>query len=409
MKQAFLNFAKRGYRRASVAADIAIIRLLNRRGGAQKDGFHLLLAAPGGGNIGDQAMADVFAQNVDGNIVIIASGPSALVLPAYGNGSREFVLLPGLMSRNIIRHTVALFAFGALLRRARSFSVTGADIMDGGYSDRASAVRWSLVLGAATTGVPTRVLGFSWNERPSALAVRLAQKAASVGVTLLSRDPRSHARMTADGIRDVVPTADTVFMLDAFDPDTQWFAAAEASRSEARKVAIVNVSALVSRRVKQLAEYSVIVEKLQSLGYDVFLLPHVDRGPHGDIHEATELWRHLNDPRVVLISELLRPAQIRSLLTKADVVVSGRMHLAIMALSLGVPPFVISTQGKVEGLADLFDTPGLSVDATPGLGVEIANRVETLFAGAAGARERIESLIPRARELSSRNFNGLTI
>ena len=36
---------------------------------------------------------------------------------------------------------------------------------------------------------------------------------------------------------------------------------------------------------------------------------------------------------------------------------TGRMHLAVMALLAGTPPITVATQGKVEGLMRLFGSP----------------------------------------------------
>jgi hypothetical protein len=55
------------------------------------------------------------------------------------------------------------------------------------------------------------------------------------------------------------------------------------------------------------------------------------------------------------------------------------MHLAIMALSLGKPAITFSTQGKVEGLMELFGTGFLMIDPCVGMSsdvVPLIDRVE---------------------------------
>ena len=124
-------------------------------------------------------------------------------------------------------------------RRARSLSIIGADIMDGRYSLRGSVRRAVLAEIGAPEGVPTRIIGFSWNGSPSFGARRALVSASRAGVVPLLRDPRSAERATEHGIATSTLVADIVFSATTTDagvaiPDVPF--------------AIVNVSGLIAAR-----------------------------------------------------------------------------------------------------------------------------------------------------------------
>ena len=48
-------------------------------------------------------------------------------------------------------------------------------------------------------------------------------------------------------------------------------------------------------------------------------------------------------------------------------IITGRMNLAILGLTVGVPPIIFGTQGKVEGMLKLFGLENLAV--SPGFGM----------------------------------------
>src|SRR5690606_21106728 len=110
-----------------------------------------------------------------------------------------------------------LSEFGRLLEGAASFSVIGADVIDGAYSYRRSVQRITAAMYAARAGVDTRILGFSWNERPDPRAAEALREAARAGVRVLVRDPVSERRLRAVVGDGVMRTADLVFSARSVD------------------------------------------------------------------------------------------------------------------------------------------------------------------------------------------------
>ncbi|WP_210479312.1 polysaccharide pyruvyl transferase family protein [Naasia sp. SYSU D00948] len=362
---------------------------------------HVLVAPPGGGNIGDQAMFEAFLENTEGRVAVVVTSEDDLVVPPWASGRVRVVVLPGAVYGRGSARRRDLARYRELLQEASAVSVIGADMMDGKYTIRAAVRRALLAELAALSGVPARILGFSWNASPAPGARRALRSAAAAGVVPLLRDPHSAARARGDGIPGVVETSDMVFAASSTDP-----ALLEESGELSglgRPYVVVNASALVGRSVDQVPEYERILSFLSSEDYEVVLLPHVLRGTSNDLDACRAVAERAAAPGVHLIERALSPAEVRALTADAAFVVTGRMHLAIMAFWSGVPAITFSTQGKVSGLMELLGVPELCVDPEPGLAgrtIELAREL--------GESDRIRSAVrarlPHLRSLARRNF-----
>ncbi len=377
--------------------------LLTRRGvaGPRDEGeHHVVLAPAGGGNIGDQALVEAFIENVEGRVTVVCRRATDYAQP---EDSRVRILpLLSLVYGDLVGHVRAVGAFRAVLRTATSFSVIGADVMDGGYGFRASTNRANLARRVAEIGIDARILGFSWNASPDPTALHAVRDAARNGVTTVLRDPRSAARARADGIGPIVDGADLVFLAQSVDEEA---AAVWADRITG-PLALVNFSGLVPSD-GGLEPYLDVVRALRDRGHGVLLVPHVSRPGADDLPLCRAVAEHFaDDGRVVLVDRLLAPAAIRGLTRRARVTVTGRMHLAVMSLMHGVPAVTVATQGKVEGLMDLFGTPGLCV-ATEALASSLARVAGETADAAETLSAQIAGRLGAVSDLAARNFAGL--
>ncbi|KRE25942.1 polysaccharide pyruvyl transferase family protein [Agromyces sp. Soil535] len=377
-------------------------RMLLRRRSRPADGVphHVVLAPAGGGNIGDQALVEAFIENVSGNVTVICRRPGDYVLP--DDARIRMLPLLSLVYGDLVGHLRDLGAFRRVLRTATSFSVVGADVMDGGYGHRASTNRANLARRVAELGIDARILGFSWNASPHPQALAAVRDAARHGVTTVVRDPRSAARARADGIDPIVDGADIVFLARSVDDA----AASEWADRVASPLALVNLSGLVPSD-GDLEPYVRVVEVLRSRGLGVLLVPHVSRPGADDLPLCGAVADNFaDDADVVLVDRLLSPAAIRGLAERARITVTGRMHLAVMSLMRGVPAVTVATQGKVEGLMDLVGTPGLCVstdeiaDSLARVAGDTADRADELSAAISGRLAAVS-------ELARRNLDGL--
>ena len=365
--------------------------------------WHVLIAPPGGGNIGDQAMVEAYLENTSGPVRIVVRAIGDIRIPPEQVGRAQFTVLPGLIYGNGRAHLAAVAAFARLLAGARSLTVVGADIMDGAYDVRASARRADVTTLARLVGVDSRVLGFSWNGRAHPGARRALARAGTAGTQLLMRDPKSVDRARSDGLANVAEVADAVFSART----TSATAVGEFLGADPGDYAVLNASGLVGRSMDQVSEYEEIVRSLLDRGLIVVLLPHVVRASADDAAACRAVALRVDDPRVVLVTRVLEPAEVRGLVAGAALVLTGRMHLAIQAFWNGVPAITLSTQGKVEGLMQLFGTAALCVEPGPGMAQRILPVAADLLARPEHHRRTIAGRLPAIVLLSDRNFAAL--
>ena len=191
------------------------LTLRTRRG----DGTaHLLIAPPGGGNIGDQALVEAFVEATAGPVVVVVRHIGDIDIPTRLSARMRLVPLPALVYGSAIGHWRDAAKLDRELRAAASVSVVGADIMDGAYVLRASVNRAGLAERLARLGWEPRILGFSWNDTPNPAAKTAIRRASGAGVRMLLRDPLSAERARRDGI-SVTDTADLVFLATSRDDD----------------------------------------------------------------------------------------------------------------------------------------------------------------------------------------------
>ena len=367
---------------------------------ASTSGYHVLLAAPGMGNIGDEAMLEAFVKNVRGEVAIVvrsdADYPTASI-PA------KVTHLPSLFYGSPFRAALDIWRYARIVRGARSVSLVGADIMDGAYSADASVRRALAVKYAARSGANARVLGFSWNENPASSALKSLKAAARAGVLLFPRDPASAARLTAAGCANLEQTSDIVFTSSDTTPLPTEISI------PGNDFAVVNASSFVARGVDSTQSYIELIDSLHSFGLHVVLLPHVVRDG-GDPTILREIYDSLGDDqkkKTLLIDRKLAPAQVRFLASKARLVVTGRMHLSVMSLRLGTPTAVVGTQGKVEGMMEMFGIKHLVVSPASISNGGLIEAATILLRDHDILRERIAATLPQVVSRAERNFSGL--
>lgn len=353
----------------------------------------LLVGPPGNGNIGDQAMVEAFLENVAGPVVIVQRNPGDVLVPAPAGQRVTLVALPDLIFGQGPARARDLSRYRALVDGVEQVAVVGADMMDGAYTIVGSVHRILLAELAVLSGAPTRLLGFSWSDRARPAALRALRRAVSAGVVAVARDPESAARLRAGGA-EVVDGSDIVFAARSVIPG----AVPEIDRS--RPFAVLNVSALVARAVAPRA-YTPIVTSLTDAGLTVVLVPHVLRGTSDDV-AACRAVAALH-PETQLVERLLAPAEVRGLVADARLVVTGRMHLAIMAAVRGVPAITFSTQGKVQGLMALLGVDRLCVEPGPDLGARVVPLVHELLA-TDGFHDELAAHLDAVRSLATKNF-----
>ena len=319
---------------------------------ADPSGAHLLLAAPGRGNVGDQAMFEAFVDNVSGPVtVIVRRQGDLLAIPPARTADVRVVVLPNILYGPPMHHLRDVVRLLPLMRGSRSLSVVGADIMDGAYNNLASVRRFRIPRLAARLGLDTRILGFSWNDHPTREA-SAAMVAASAVTTLLPREPKSAERLLGDGAHQVTTVADLAFLVRPSGalagPLDRWITD---QRAGGRRLVIINANHGLQRYTDQVDALARLILKGVEQDTSFILLPHDSRGRESDEVLAGRIWDAVHrHGHVHLVPNILLPGEVATLASRVDFAITGRMHLAILASTVGTPAIALSYQGKIEGL-----------------------------------------------------------
>lgn len=346
-------WARESYRSLLFSADAKVIRRYSHR---NHRAHHQVVVAPDGeGNIGDQAMLDAYLATANGPQTVILRSDDAL---SVEYPQAEVVKIPTLVAKNPLKRLKAVRTFASHLQDATEVVLFGADTIDGA-NIHASLARLSLLASASKLRIPIRILGFSWSSKaPDTLITTL--KGLSKRSRLIVRDPISYRRLTKSGVDDVILGADIVFTASEKSelPDElqHWL------DNGTKPICVINRSGLIHKTVDQEENLTRCASLMHDRGFRIIVLPHVIRESDNDLPVCRELHMRACSQDDLMVESLLSPAQVRALVSHARLVITGRMHLAILSLSSRVPAITFSTAGKVEGLYEMFGLPELAVE-----------------------------------------------
>lgn len=298
--------------------------------------------------------------------------------------------------------------------------VVGADVLDGHYGALGAAKLLVVADLAARMRIPSTVLGFSFNSAPRATLTPFFNGLHD-GVRLNVRDPISMDRLTAFSSATKYLASDVALLLrpkpvEASDPALMWLAE---RRREGRPVLGFNVHPMLidnasAEDIRNIIDASTraIETSTMSSGTSWMLIPHDHRPSVGDEFVLTPLSRQLAQSlgdKVFYLEGQYPAASLKYFTSRLDGVVSGRMHLAIAALSSGIPVLAITYQDKFEGLFQHFNLPSWLL-ATP---AELLNtslfseRLEQFLLKLPELTDTVTSAVGRVRSLALSNFDGI--
>jgi polysaccharide pyruvyl transferase WcaK-like protein len=313
------------------------------------------------------------------------------------------------------------FYFARLVSRYEHFYVFGTDLLDGFYSEENAVRRIALAALAARTGAQTTLASFSYNRRPAPASIA-ALRGLPSGVRLRSRDPVSCDRLTQHLERPVELVADVAFLLDpAKDSETvslvsRWTCL---QRNAGRTVIGINVNHLVLKQIAGL-EPEELVQVFASAMAELFLrcdplsfllIPHDTRGKVSDVSLAKALLETVPPeikPYCLQVPTPCRAVEIKAICAEIDIVLSGKMHLAIACLGQGTPVACITYQDKFEGLFKHFELDGLTIAPEQALQPgNLAKFLMPLVERREDIRRHIQSRLPQIQRLAQANFKQI--
>lgn len=374
--------------------------------------MEILVAPPASaGSLGDQALLqglnDGLAKGWNCRLRQVLL-PNYEAITLLEGGVHSIAVCPGTLSD--LRLLLAL-------RHARLFCVLGADVIDGRY-DEGQALYYLRALDlAASAGIPSRLLGFSFSEKPNPCVVERF-KSLAPQIVCCSRDPVSRRRFEEFTGRSARQVADLAFLVTARAESPTALRALAWMRDEhaggARILALNgNVLTYPSTPGAIHAAYAEMINGLaaQDATLRFVLVPHDFRGRESDHLCHLEIVSRLDErakPRTLLLESPLHAWDAKAVAAASDLVVTGRMHFAIAGLGSGTPVIGIGYMGKFEGLLGYFGLEALLVDPVAAYEEHaLPARVLEALPALPEYRERIAHRIAAIRELSRENFSGL--
>ena len=397
---------------------IALLRMMRTVGIVPVDPFSVMVLPPWSpGSIGDEAvMRTAIAQ-------LRKLGFKMITLIAYEpNESWGHVgELDSLFDlQAFFKHQTwrSQMTFAQRVSRCAQFYVFGTDMMDGFYGEQLSVDRATLAGLAARVGVRTQIVSISFNNTPTPGSVS-ALRALPAAVRITARDPISHERLVRIIQRPIELAADVAFLLEP-ETDSQtvkttldWV---RAQKAMGRTVVGVNVNHLLLRHVpgltpEQLAcTHARAIEELiaQNAQLSFLMVPHDVRDEVSDVSLARDVLADLPaelKPYAMQVPSPFHAPDIKAIVAELDIVLSGKMHLAIACFGRSTPVACVVYQDKFEGLFRHFELSGLTLDpslvAQPGqlsgfLGPHIQHRD--------AVQAHIQRKLPHVLQLAQLNF-----
>lgn len=299
--------------------------------------------------------------------------------------------------------------------RYDAFYAIGADIIDGRFGPRIPALMVIAADLAARRGIRATILGCSFGESPDPVLRPLFGRM-DRRVRLGARDPVSMQRIQSFAAVPVHLVADAAFLLSPgrIDPTVgEWLVE---QREAARFVVGVNVHPMLVRdpdAVWQERMATAVAEALSRLASQTnvswLLIPHDYRVPVGDVQvleRIAAMLRERGHVHCLLLAGHHSAADLKALVGSLHSVVTGRMHLAIASLGMGVPVLAFDYHNKFEGLLQHFRLPANLL-----LAPDVFEDVDTLTAAIAGFIQRqpelsqaIRSRLDAVLDLAAANF-----
>jgi polysaccharide pyruvyl transferase WcaK-like protein/O-antigen/teichoic acid export membrane protein len=376
----------------------------------------LVLLPPHPGNVfgsrGDQAMmlaaiAEFRRMHPDGRIAAITS-PDA---------SASVAVVPGVEAMPIWGKRSLVGAGAGALQGVTHFAVIGADVMDGYYWPMSVMRTVEISEQARLHGAAVGLLGFSFNASPNPFCVA-ALHAMHAEVRAMSRDPVSAERFGRLVQRPVTLVADAAFCMvarssAATQAVAQW---AAGQRTAGRTVVgfnlhlmLLDVHGACDEATAVQAAAAGLARLIEEHQAAVLLIPHDFRGPRNDktmmANCLAQIPQHLR-AQVLLPETEFVADELKTLTAACTVVLTGRMHLAIAALGMGVPVAAASYQGKFEGLLKHFNLPPSMIIQPHELGdpALVWRWMLAAFEQRAAMTEQVQLRWPSVRQLSAQNF-----
>lgn len=317
-------------------------------------------------SIGDRALLESMLLALGGKCLFITSDRSDFGLAIQYPEHKGFSI-PSVFRLTPFGTFLDNLKLGKTIRSAKSVYLIGADIADGTYSQKFSLVFWEIATIARLLKKNSMVVSFSWNIHAPKSVIKKAQRAILYGVKCRVRDPISINRFNVNSSLNVTLSSDIVFSNPLTTMYSRELAEIRELKTMRRDIVLVNISGFIGRDEIWMRAFLSISSELEAKNIQLVFVPHVFREGQCDLHYQNILQTRLQSKSAYFISRELSPSQIATITRLASLVITSRMHLGIIALKELVPTFIISTNGKTEGLMKSIEQYSWSINSPDSL------------------------------------------
>lgn len=306
-------------------------------------------------------------------------------------------------------------AFDRLIRQHHALFGLGADVLDGKYGAALVCRFASYCNHAVRLGIPATITGFSFNSAPRRPALHSLSRL-QPGVRINVRDELSLRRF-ADSVGAAARLcADVAFLMaPSLEAETETEIWIEEMRIAGRTPVGVNMNAHAFAQVilnigadalaTSMAHELAKAAASDSLAF--LLIPHDVKSQSGDIALLLALEKAMNTLGVTHVRYVLLtdPARIKRITGLLDLVITGRMHLAIAALGMKTPILSITYQDKFEGLYQHFKlSPEDMLQPQQCVTHQLSDQISKAIGRRSRTLDQITNCLPAVEKLAAQNL-----
>lgn len=289
----------------------------------------------------------------------------------------------------------------------QSFFIIGADILDGSYGGHGSAIRKDIITKLNFLGVKCTILGSSLSEKVTAEA-KDSLTTIDVHCHLFARDKYSFQRMQQLNIKSQL-SADIAFLMN---PKADLTLASFYGRHADTEclIGLCLKDSDLGENGQYEERYLILINRLLAKpDVTLVMLPHHP----SDLLTIQGLVAKLSPDvlgRVLISNQLPSAADVKSLSKACDLVITGRMHVAIASLGSGTSVLCIPYGNKFEGLLSHFELDEeiyiLSDKALSDID-SVYKKVEKILANLSESENIIKDKLNDVKQLSLKNLVAL--
>lgn len=346
----------------------------------------------------------------------LCSDPGVSICVMSHTADQRWLDIAGVQSVAPVVRSIKLGQLWSMVRAvasARYVHYLAGDSVDGKYGVGVRGWAWRYY---GWAGVEIIITSFSFNETPTRRALDAIDRLPR-NTRFTIRDQRSIDRFTRLTGRPHHAVADAAFMLppepDEIDAATRAFI--EAQRAAGRTVAAININRHVipdaSDRVSVQPAIEATAEAIARLSRDRpvswVTLPHDSRGSISDENIAVWLADAVpQDARpYVQAAPMMSSGGVKATTAMVDLVVTGRMHLAIASLGSGTPVLAFTYQDKFEGLFDYFGFRDNTLDPAEGMtSMRILRFIDEGINDCGRLKAQLTKTLPSVQTLAKHNI-----